>query len=274
MKKVIFFVALILVFTEAVFSVDFPVIKGWKKAGRVKEYDPSNLWEYIDGAADLFLSYGFRYLRTCDIQSEKLIVTVNIYDMGSKLNAFGVYKTEVPETDKIISGITGVVLAPYQCLLLKDRFYIKIDAYEGKISESSGEKLLKAVYLSLQGDAGLPREFNILPLKNRIKGSENYVKKSFSGISYLNNVISAKYKEKKKVYKVFYVIPDNSNIKKLEEKLSSGWQVKTKKLLKFYFREIPYQGTVGIVKYKNGYMGLTGFNKTRDVIRRLSGICN
>jgi len=232
MKKVIFFVALILVFTEAVFSVDFPVIKGWKKAGRVKEYDPSNLWEYIDGAADLFLSYGFRYLRTCDIQSEKLIVTVNIYDMGSKLNAFGVYKTEAPETDKIISGITGVVLAPYQCLLLKDRFYIKIDAYEGKISESSGEKLLKAVYLSLQGDAGLPREFNILPLKNRIKGSENYVKKSFSGISYLNNVISAKYKEKKKVYKVFYVIPDNSNIKKLEEKLSSGWQVKTKKLLK------------------------------------------
>ena len=41
-------------------AVEFPDVEGWEKTSEVKTYTPDNLWEYINGAADQFIEYGFR----------------------------------------------------------------------------------------------------------------------------------------------------------------------------------------------------------------------
>ena len=36
----------------------FPEVEGWTQAGEVRVYNADNLWEYINGAAVLFVEYG------------------------------------------------------------------------------------------------------------------------------------------------------------------------------------------------------------------------
>ena len=36
----------------------FPEVEGWTQTGEVRMYTADNLWEYIDGAAVLFVEYG------------------------------------------------------------------------------------------------------------------------------------------------------------------------------------------------------------------------
>ena len=77
-------------------GTDFPVVEGWSRPGDVLTYDADNLWEYINGAAELFVEFGVQTCRTADLVSGEVTVTVDLYDMGTPLNAFGVYERERP----------------------------------------------------------------------------------------------------------------------------------------------------------------------------------
>ncbi len=64
-------------------------------------YAREDLWQYINGAADLFLSYGFRELIVRDLEQGDRHVTVSVYDMGGPLDAFGVYERERPDDGRL-----------------------------------------------------------------------------------------------------------------------------------------------------------------------------
>ena len=63
-------------------EADFPEVDGWALAGDVLTYDADNLWEYINGAAELFLEYDVQTCRTADLSSGDLLATVDLYDAG------------------------------------------------------------------------------------------------------------------------------------------------------------------------------------------------
>ena len=81
--RIFFSALLICVFVLSVQAEDFPKLKGWKPISEVSTYEPENLWVYINGAAELFLAYGFQYLRSCDLEGSGISVTLDIYDMGN-----------------------------------------------------------------------------------------------------------------------------------------------------------------------------------------------
>ncbi|MCK4890483.1 MAG: hypothetical protein KAS97_11180, partial [Candidatus Aminicenantes bacterium] len=67
-------------------------ISGWKKSSTEGYYTPENLFEYINGNAELFISYGFRDLITFTYKKdESTEITVDIFDMGNPANAYGVF---------------------------------------------------------------------------------------------------------------------------------------------------------------------------------------
>ena len=57
-------------------------------------YEPDNLYEYIDGGADVFLLYDFQRLLHQNFKAGKGEITADIYDMGKAENAFGIYSAE------------------------------------------------------------------------------------------------------------------------------------------------------------------------------------
>ena len=51
----------------------FPLVEGWTRTGDVSTYDADNLWEYIDGAAELFIEYDVQTCMTADLSSDDLV---------------------------------------------------------------------------------------------------------------------------------------------------------------------------------------------------------
>ena len=103
-------------------------ISGWKTAGTAVPYQPDTLYKYINGGAELFISYNFRQLLaqkyTKDGESE---ITVDVFDMGDSYNAYGVFAnscetsgTEVGQGCEYSSGLLN---------FWQDRYYVSILAY-------------------------------------------------------------------------------------------------------------------------------------------------
>src|SRR5512137_1524240 len=87
----------------------FPSVAGWKLAVEETVYTPNNLWDVIDGAADLFLEYNFvdlhiaRYQQTADLE-----IKVELYRHKSSVDAFGIYSQErYPDYHFIDLGTQG-----------------------------------------------------------------------------------------------------------------------------------------------------------------------
>ncbi len=72
----------------------FPVAlldDGWAVDGRLEEYDPSNLYEKINGAAEQFLKFGFQRLYYVTLWKGEHLLALELYDQGSFQNALGLF---------------------------------------------------------------------------------------------------------------------------------------------------------------------------------------
>jgi len=74
-------------------------VSGWVLRETPRTFTTENLYEYIDGNADLFLAYGFTHAAVGDYvpTAGEGWISVDIYDMGAPLHAFGIYQAEKPE---------------------------------------------------------------------------------------------------------------------------------------------------------------------------------
>ena len=52
-------------------TYSFPEMAGWKLSGEIQIYSRANLYDYIDGAADLYLKYDFQELKVADYQNDQ-----------------------------------------------------------------------------------------------------------------------------------------------------------------------------------------------------------
>ena len=77
-----------------------PEVGGWKWDGKKTHYNPRTLFDYIDGAAELYLAYGFRNLavRRFEKPGQPPIIA-ELYEMGSPEDAYGVFSFERQEED-------------------------------------------------------------------------------------------------------------------------------------------------------------------------------
>jgi hypothetical protein len=199
-------------------------------------------------------------------------VTVNIYDMGTSLNAFGIYTAQRSgEAQKLEIGTEAIISPPYQCLLLKDMFYVKVEAFEGKITEAAGKNILEAVAKALPGKEEFPEELGRLPGKGKIEGSEGFFGESYLGLSALNNCVYARYKEGSgEEFQLFSMIPGaGESDESLWKKLAAKWQVVKGKKHKVLAKKIPYKGLVGVTLTDEGLFGAAAFINEKELVKRM-----
>ena len=187
-------------------------VDGWKRSGDVLIYYPDNLYEYINGAADLYISYDFEELRVGEyINSKKSSIVVDIYRHRTPLYAFGIYSQEKPSQGNFIKiGAQG-----YQQELMlnfvKGAYYVKLSGSD--ISENSEQVLqefARKIAHDLEGSSRLPQELSFFPEKNKIKNSEKFIAKNFLGYGFLHDVFSAEYHNKDNTFSIF-ILPRNSS---------------------------------------------------------------
>jgi hypothetical protein len=250
----------------------FPAPEGWTPAGEVLTFGRGELWEYINGAADAFLSYGFREVRVRDLSSGELTVSVAVYDMGTPLNAFGMYRSErPPEEPPLTAGAEATVLAPYQCLLLKDAYYVKVDVLEGRLSAETGESFVRGLAAALPGQDGLPDAVRALPAEGRVPGSEGFARESYLGLSDLRRCVHAAYRDEAgEEYPAFLLVPGSDETPDdVWARLGERWRPIDREGLPILYREVPYRGLAGVIRGRRGILGTAGAPDRETLLARL-----
>ena len=156
-------------------------IEGWKRTGPPDRYAKDGLYGYIDGGADLVLSYGFRELSVFRFkpaaapESTKEIV-LEIYRMKSGASAFGLYST------KLEGGEMGWPkikpdnwISPGQANLVKGDYLVNILAPECTDREIG--PFMAAVDMKLPASRTVrPEGLDRLPREGLVPSSGRYIK--------------------------------------------------------------------------------------------------
>ena len=248
----------------------FPAVDGWARESEVLVYDSNNLWEYINGAAELFIDYGVKTCHAADLAADDVTVTVEIYNMGTPLNAFGIFNLESSGRGEPFPGaIEAVISPPWQVLLLKGADYIKVNLFEGELTDTVSRSLLEGIAQALRGSTTLPAEFDLMPESGRVSGSEGYQAQGFLGLTELTHCVYAGYTgEDDSVWQGF-IIPTTTVTADMWTTLTDQWEPLEYRETTVLSREIPYRGLVGVVRTDRGIMGVSGATDQTQLFSRL-----
>lgn len=252
----------------------FPDVDGWAQSGEVTVYDADNLWEYINGAAELFIEYDVQTCMTADLTAGDAVVTVDLYDMGTPLNAYGVFKREHPAPGVSIPGAPEVAISPpYQVLMFKGSTYAKVNAIEGELTVESGRELLEALARSLPGESSYPSELERLPQDGIVAGSEGYKRQAFLGLTELSRCLYADYVGRDgQTWEGFVMLPPaGSTIASVWDALAAEWDSVDHGSRTVLYKEVPYRGLVGLVQSDRGVLGVSGALNQAALLERLDG---
>jgi hypothetical protein len=131
-------VALIVSFTLSA-QIGLKVIKE-------REFKGEALYGYMNGGSELFFEYGFESLISKEVIYNGEKYTVDIFDMDSPINAFGVYSVHIfkpKKVDYLLTNINGYdCLTTYQIQAAIKDLYISITFNSGETAAKGGEELL------------------------------------------------------------------------------------------------------------------------------------
>ncbi len=253
----------------------FLTIAGWSPQGEPATYGAEGLWELINGAADTFLDFGFETVTVQKFSAGDVTASIAVYDMGNPLNAFGVYRAEAPVDEPVLAvGTEAFVSPPYQCLLLKDRYYVKVEAYEGDIDQATGEALVAAIADALPGTAKLPPEFAALPTDGMVIGSSRYTREALYGLAELNECVHAAFTDDEGTeYQAFVMLQSNeAGADDVWQNLAASWQEIDLGGEPVLYREIPYSGLVGVTRSRGEIVGVANSADEEQLLDRLGRI--
>jgi len=169
----------------------------WRWVEGPVEYFPGTLWEYLDGGAERYVSYGFRSLTHVRYQlgdDPTACVTVDVFDMGGILGAFGIYRSGLtPEVERRDWGAeghrSGNVAAAW-----KGKVYVHAEADDERPDLIHMlERSIAHVCEAAPGDKSLPAVLVDWPPEGLVPQSERYVATDLLGHAFLRGGVLATY---------------------------------------------------------------------------------
>lgn len=151
-----------------------PDIDGWITAGEDRSYNRDNLHDYINGGAELYLSYGFAevFSRTYS-RSGQPDIMVDVFDMGSSHNAFGVFCHSRETVDQTVGQ--GSQYTSGLLLFWKNNVYVSVIASpETNESKRAAYGLAERIAAAIPKEGPLPDILELLPRRALIEESIRY----------------------------------------------------------------------------------------------------
>jgi hypothetical protein len=168
---------------------------GWTRTGAPQRYGPDDLWEYIDGGADQYVSYGFQEVVAAKYSNAAgATATVDIYQMDEPAGAFGVYAQEDnPKATPVRLGVEGQA-GTDSVRFWSANYYVKmVSTPPGKSSKDASVALGASVASGLGDPGAPPRELSLFPAKGLVAGSIRYIPANMLGQAGFSRGFEAKY---------------------------------------------------------------------------------
>lgn len=197
--------------SSAKVQLKFPeVVDGEWKRGKIETYTADNLYEKIDGRAELYISYDVAGLictsyKPGGSKGDELFIDVFVYDMGNPLNAFGIYSYErVSGVGKPMKLGEGGYQAAGSIYFWKGRHYVQIvTPVEDAKLKGICERLAKSIEAQLKGEPADLWGLKVFPKDGLVHDSITYIKRKAFGHDFLDNVWTTQYRRGGKLLKAF-----------------------------------------------------------------------
>lgn len=117
---------------------------GWSQSGAVRLVNGQELFQVIDGAGAKYIEYGFRQMARTDYRKAgtQLVVTAEVYDMGSVLGAFGQYSLQLSDSrdpasmqPRAVAQGGGGFLGTSQLVFWRGQYFVVLN-----LADDSGEQ--------------------------------------------------------------------------------------------------------------------------------------
>jgi len=165
----------------------------WAMEGNVATYTPENLYRYINGEAELYLPYGFkgattvRYMKAVTPSGgpQETGLVVNIFEMGSPLDAFGIYSNYRSSTlPQMKVGVEGF-LDETELMFYQDRYFVQIET-SGTLTQEPGlfQSCAEAVSHNLPEGREKPQELELLKVAGAVALTEKYYPRGLLGYGF------------------------------------------------------------------------------------------
>jgi hypothetical protein len=154
-------------------------VAGWSISADIQTYPGKKVYDLIDGAGEVFMSYNFDTAATKEYTGPNDgIISVEIYQMKTVEDAYGIYaynRSRSAKSDQLdipqaafMDGAAGG--------LWKDRFYVHVFAQEDKPGVAESVKgFLTTISRRISSEGKLPDLFSAMELEGYKKGSARYL---------------------------------------------------------------------------------------------------
>jgi hypothetical protein len=167
---------------------------GWTRSKPPQTYSADTLWEFIDGAAETYVGFGFQEALSAGYAHGGSDVGIEIYQMADPLRAFGIYTQERPPAPPAVqAGVEGYVNSNV-LVFWKGASYVKlIAARPDQPGLAAMTSLARAISDKIPDGGPLPRELTSFPQGNLVPHSIKFVPKDILGQQYFTNGFEATY---------------------------------------------------------------------------------
>ena len=145
-------------------EVVFPAeVAGWKWDGKENHYNRKTIFDYINGAGELYIAYNFNGVRVRRYEkANQPPIIAEVYDMEASEDAYGVFSFERQDEEAGIgqgSEFGGGLLRFW-----KGKFFVSVFAEgQGKEAEAATLELGRAIAGSIRTTGPFPKLLNALP---------------------------------------------------------------------------------------------------------------
>ncbi len=172
-------------------------IRGWMTDGESGLYDSEDLWEYIDGAAEHFLAYGFKkalvqyYTGPGGIE-----LKVEIYEHENSLMAFGIYSQHRSPGAAILDFGNEAFGDDLSLNFWQGDFFVRIYGYEeGGETGKALKEFAAAISGKITDPGAAPLELSLFPEDGMIAHSTTYLTEGVLGTGKLPPAFTARYEQ-------------------------------------------------------------------------------
>ncbi len=170
------------------------LVPGWKQRDEARRYDAETLFEYKDGAAEAYFTYGFTRMQgvTCT-NAGGTELAIDVSELGDSDHAWGFLVTNQDPQSPLEAIGSGRQLLPTSAALAKGRYYVEIVASPDGDHRAALGAFLDALLPLLPGEAHVPEAVSYFPPAGLEPRSLRLVPESVLGLRLLKSGFVAQY---------------------------------------------------------------------------------
>jgi len=153
---------------------------GWRAQEKDDIYDRATLYQYMNGAAEIYLSYSFQQLLVRRfVKDQQPDIIVELFDMGSSEDAFGVF-THSRESEEMGIGQDSEYRGGLLCFWKGKFFVCVLTERQSPSTESAVLDLGRAISSAIEDTGSKPKLLDFLPAEGLLPRSVRYFHKHTS----------------------------------------------------------------------------------------------